>query len=177
MEQIKKYMQNRKLITSYCQSCEMDGVSYSTICTLYDNGFINSVFDLYKLSSRKNNLLTLELKPLSKPAPIYNQAAPMRVSWLQSGIDLFWGAEYRAHYFPVILNGVPYLRRPLWNGNEGVALDDLDSIGIKEISLHEAYTLGKLHAKSGPAMSTLKVEDLEKMGGQIESRWRAEMNE
>lgn len=125
----------------------------------------------------KNNLLTLELKPLSKPAPIYNQAAPMRVSWLQSGIDLFWGAEYRAHYFPVILNGVPYLRRPLWNGNEGVALDDLDSIGIKEISLHEAYTLGKLHAKSGPAMSTLKVEDLEKMGGQIESRWRAEMNE
>lgn len=124
-----------------------------------------------------NNLSTIELKPLSRPAPVYRESATERLSWLQNGIDLFWGPEYRHHYFPVILNGVSYLRRPLWNGNEGVAMEDLDSMSIKIVSLHEAYTLGALHAKSRPDFSSLKADDLERMGAMIEKQWRVEMSE
>lgn len=51
---------NIKLITSYCQACEMDGISISTIATLYDHGFIHSVKDLYLLSQKKTTLRTLE---------------------------------------------------------------------------------------------------------------------
>lgn len=125
----------------------------------------------------RGQLQTLELKPLSRPAPFYNQAAPTRLSFLQSGIEKFWGLEYRTHYFAVLLNGVPYLRRPLWNGNEGVALDDLDSLGVREVGLYEAYTLGTLHAKSRTNLSSLKSDELEKMSSLIETRWREEMSE
>jgi DNA ligase (NAD+) len=51
---------NIKLITSYCQACEMDGVSSSTIATLYDYGFIQSVKDLYSLSQKKTTLRALD---------------------------------------------------------------------------------------------------------------------
>ncbi len=125
----------------------------------------------------KQNLLTMELKPLANPAPLYNSQSPARISYLQSGIKSFWGFDYMKYYYPVILDGVGFLARPLWNGNEGVALEDLDTAGIKEVSLHQAFTLGKLHSLSRSNMSQLKAEELEKMSGLIESRWRAEMNE
>ncbi len=175
-EYSKLSVKEKQVLDSYLQGL---GHKYVFACmrTKDSGGSAGLSRFVFQSVDGRGNLETLELKPLAQPSPIYNRAAPMRVSWLQSGIESFWGMEYRAHYFPVILNGVSYLRRPLWNGNEGVALDDLDSASIPEVSYYEAYTLGKLHAKSRNNLSALKISDLENSGQLIEKQWRLEMNE
>lgn len=46
-----------KRINDYCVKCEMDGVALSTIETLYENTFINSIESLYRLHERYNMLI------------------------------------------------------------------------------------------------------------------------
>lgn len=46
-----------KRINDYCVKCEMDGVALSTIETLYENTFINSIESLYKLHEHYNMLI------------------------------------------------------------------------------------------------------------------------
>lgn len=46
-----------KTITSYCTKCEMDGVSESTIRTLYEHTFIKSIKSLYRLHEHYNMLV------------------------------------------------------------------------------------------------------------------------
>lgn len=46
-----------KRINDYCVKCEMDGVALSTIETLYENTFINSIESLYRLHEHYNMLI------------------------------------------------------------------------------------------------------------------------
>ena len=48
-----------KRINSYCVKCEMDGVALSTIETLYENQFINSIEDLYVLNQEREELVKI----------------------------------------------------------------------------------------------------------------------
>ena len=121
--------------------------------------------------------LTFELKPLAKPSPLYNQSGTNRLDSLKDGINKFWGEDFARYYYPVILDGVSYLRRPVWGGNAGVAADELTSSGLIEVSIFEAHKLGTLHAKSRGDFSALKSSDLEKIRVVIEETWKKEMNE
>lgn len=75
----------------------------------------------------KKDKLVFELKPLSNPSPLYNKipTSAQRLAYLQTAIEKFWSPEYKAYYYPVTLNGLNYLRRPVWGGNTGVAADEL----------------------------------------------------
>ncbi len=48
-----------KRINDYCVKCEMDGVALSTIETLYENTFINSIESLYNLKNHYNMLIRI----------------------------------------------------------------------------------------------------------------------
>lgn len=67
-----------KQINSWCQSCEMDGVSYSTIKTLYENELIYDICDLYELNSYRDKLLSIDGFGESKVDNLFKQIEKSR---------------------------------------------------------------------------------------------------
>ena len=50
----------RGKIINYLQKMDIEGISYATVQTLYDCGFLNDITDLYKLKKYKKELMALD---------------------------------------------------------------------------------------------------------------------
>jgi hypothetical protein len=120
----------------------------------------------------------IELKPLVTPAPLTTTAlhSRERAKIYQQAVTIFFGMNYNVIYYPVMMGGVLYQRRPVWGGNTEVKESGLTSQELKEILLYQARTLGFIHRSSNKSQSVdLDPKSWEALVTEVLRLWNIEI--
>jgi hypothetical protein len=122
----------------------------------------------------------VELKPLATPATMVGRTVELisRQEIFKKAVSTYFGAQYHVAYYPVLVQGRLYQRRPLWAGNVGIKEGALSSSDLREVLLYQARVLGHFHRASnatGPFNFT--PEKWEELAVRIEKKWKSEFAE
>jgi uncharacterized protein (DUF2252 family) len=134
------------------------------------------------MKSASDKVEAIELKPLVKGAPDFNQniSIEKREATYQRSVDTFLGAELKQDYFPVRLGNRSYQRRPLWAGQEAVKKDDIESLSSPqqlEVMNFETCRLGELHRLSHEGPFQISPSNWEKAAAALLNQFQADFAE